>query len=79
MWFIYLINFRFFFFCFLPKSSWLIEVRYKKEITELKAKNDSLTAELQKSNKTISSYQFVQITTLKEIEELKKSLEEAKV
>lgn len=56
-----------------------IDAKYKKQIDELKARNDVLTAEIQRANKIISSYQCIQISTLKEVEELKINLELIKV
>lgn len=56
-----------------------IEIRYKNELKELKNLKDELLADLQRTNKTVSSYQYIQISTLNEIEELKKSLQDAQV
>lgn len=53
-----------------------IETSRQKRIDELLALNESLNVEIKNANKTIASYQHIQLTNLNEIANLKKHLTE---
>ena len=46
----------------------------KRKVEELLSNNESINQELQNANKTIASYQHIQLRHLHEIEQLKRAL-----